>query len=290
MFIKCFFALNGHLTCRTILAPVSSSNVTANKGHGIRGIIADIKARYSQALRHMWGALDTGFAIRKVKEVWQEKNHTVRAFRPLHQSHGSNAESYFPDAAQLDQINSDVAMESGIFSDVTHDTLEDPHWEHIFYLCHRLFEAHFLTLHMTVLVVATTLYLWVVSGKQGADTYGWIWTVSNILRATGFILSGFYMCLYERLHRIVVTNREREMTQAGLNQNMHFSYRSFRKNIVDYLMVPIVAPLYGAAPLMHAEIAQLWTADLVYTVSQKVTTRVRARSSAGNTTVPRGLV
>jgi hypothetical protein len=87
MYLKCFFALNGNLTVRTVLSPVSQSNVTAGgSGKGIKGIISDMRARYKQALRHMWGALDTGYALRKTAELWQERKHTSRAFRPLHSS------------------------------------------------------------------------------------------------------------------------------------------------------------------------------------------------------------
>lgn len=87
MYLKCFFALNGNLTCRTIMSPVSQSNVHAGgEKKGYRGVYMDMNARYKQALRHMWGALDTGFALRKVVELWQERKYTSRAFRPLHSS------------------------------------------------------------------------------------------------------------------------------------------------------------------------------------------------------------
>lgn len=87
MYLKCFFALNGNLTCRTVLSPVSQSNVTAGgHGKGYKGALADIQARYKQAMRHMWGALDTGYALRQAVELWKERKHTSRAFRPLHTS------------------------------------------------------------------------------------------------------------------------------------------------------------------------------------------------------------
>jgi hypothetical protein len=87
MYLKCFFALNGNLTSRTILSPVSQTNVTGGgHGKGYAGLATDIQARYKQAMRHMWGALDTGFALRKFVELWQERKHTSRAFRPLHAS------------------------------------------------------------------------------------------------------------------------------------------------------------------------------------------------------------
>jgi len=86
MYLKCFFALNGNLTVRTVISPISQSNVTGGNAKGLHGIYTGMSARYKQAVRHMWGALDTGYALRKFVELWQERKHTSRAFRPLHTS------------------------------------------------------------------------------------------------------------------------------------------------------------------------------------------------------------
>lgn len=87
MYLKCFFALNGNLTVRTVLSPVSQTNVSGGGSKkGYSGLVMDMRARYKQALRHMWGALDSGYAMRKLVELWQERKHTTRAFRPLHSS------------------------------------------------------------------------------------------------------------------------------------------------------------------------------------------------------------
>lgn len=85
MYLKCFFALNGNLTTRTVLAPVSQSNVTGG-GKGLRGQLEDYKARYKQAMRHMWGALDSGYAIRTLVDMIRDRRSTVRTYRPLHSS------------------------------------------------------------------------------------------------------------------------------------------------------------------------------------------------------------
>jgi hypothetical protein len=275
MFIKCFFALNGNLTCRTILSPVSQSNVAGEGGKGFRGVIADIKARYSQALRHMWGALDSGFAIRKGVEMWQERKHTTRAFRPLHLTNGDNSEIYIPDN-QLDD-GAEHYRESGVFSDVTQETIKEPHWEHIFYIYHRLFEAHFIPVHMTIMVVASALYVFVTDGNDDPYNLAWVFKLCNIFRTVGFMAAACYLFIYEGYHQICVANREKEMTNAGLAQGMCFSHRSWKKNMFDYALTPLVAPLYGSLPCAHAEIAHFWSLDLVYTVSKKVT-RQRARS------------
>lgn len=280
MYLKCFFALNGNLTCRTVLSPVSQSNVTGGGKGGIRGTIVDMQARYKQALRHMWGALDTGFALRKVVEMWQERKHTARAFRPLHRSQGDSSNCYFPDS-QLADDNPEHPRESGVFSEVTQHTLKEPHWEHIFYLFHRLFEAHFLPVHMTILVLSSALYIWVADGKDDPSNLGWGFSLCNVLRTLGFMGVACYLFLYESFHRICVTTREREMTAAGLVDGMCFSHRTIKKNWIDYILVPLVAPLYGAIPCAQAEISHFWTVELVYTVSKKVT-RQGVRPSSGD--------
>jgi hypothetical protein len=276
MYIKCFFALNGNLTCRTVLSPVSQSNVTGGGKGGIRGTVLDMRARYKQALRHMWGALDTGFALRKAAEMWKERKQTTRTFRPLH-GQGSESSLYIPD---IEFTSAQAAShEHGIFSDLTQDTLKEPNLEKIFYIFHRLFEAHFLPVHMTILVFASAFYVWFSEGNGDPHGVAWIFLVSSILRTMGFMGVACYLFLYESFHRICVNAREREMTRAKLADGMCFSHRSIKKNFIDYILVPVVAPLYGAIPCAQAEICHLWTVHLVYTVSKKVT-RQRAKSNA----------
>ncbi|RYP90617.1 hypothetical protein DL770_003284 [Monosporascus sp. CRB-9-2] len=280
MYLKCFFALNGHLTVRTILSPVSQSNVKGDGGNGLlQKTYNDMRARYNQALRHMWGALDTGYAIRKFVELWQERKHTSRAYRPLHiaLSNPDVDDSYITQA-QLDSMDPEQTSENGIFSDVVTDTLKSPNWERLIYLSHRLFEAHFLPLQTTILVLASTLYDWVADGKNSdPHNISWIFFWCNVLRTVGFMEVALYLFLYERLHKVASSNREKEMTEAGLAKGMCFSHRSVKENFKDYFMVPLVAPLYGAIPCAQAQIQHFWTVDLVYTVSKKVT-RQRAKS------------
>ncbi|KAG6002406.1 hypothetical protein E4U21_003111 [Claviceps maximensis] len=276
MYIKCFFALNGNLTCRTVLSPVSQSNVTGGGTKSLGGMALDMKARYKQALRHMWGALDTGFALRKGVEMWRDRKRTTRSCQPLH-SQGNDSSLFIPD---MDLANSDeTSDEEGFLSDLTQHTVPEPHWERIFYLSHRLFEAHFLPVHMTILVLASAIYVALTDGNGDPHGIAWTFTLSNILRTTGFMGVAFYLFLYEDFHRISVRAREQEMRKANLAEGMCFSHRSLRKNLVDYILVPLVAPLYGAIPCIQAELCHLWTVHLVYTVSKKVT-RQSAKTDA----------
>ncbi|KAI1434850.1 glycosyl transferase family group 2-domain-containing protein [Xylaria sp. CBS 124048] len=274
MYLKCFFALNGNLSVRTIHSPVSQSNVKGDGGEGVGRIYNDMRARYSQALRHMWGALDVGFAMRKFVELWQERKHTTRAFRPLHLALKHPNDSYIKNHLEADP---EQPLESGIYADVITETIKEPDWQRTFLLGHRLFEAHFLPLQMTILVVTSTLYGSVTAGGTDPHNVAWIFQICGVLRTVGLVECAFLLFLYERYHKICATTREKEMQEAGLAKGMCFSHRTLKTNYLDYLMFPLVAPLYGSIPSAQAQLMHFFTHDLVYTVSKKVT-RQRAKS------------
>ncbi|KAH7257149.1 glycosyl transferase family group 2-domain-containing protein, partial [Fusarium tricinctum] len=267
MYIKCFFVLNGNLTSRVIYSPVSQSNVT-----GGGGLWKDARARYKQALRHMWGALDTGFALRKLVQLWQDRKQTRRSYQPLHYTVSDANDLSIPEDYSSDE-HSGQSYDNGIFSNIQQETIKQPHWEHIFYMMHRLFEAHFLPVHMAILVISSALYVKLTENNEDPRDLGWVFSWCNFLRIYGFFQIGVYMALYESFHQAGVASREREMTKAGLADGMDFSRRSLKKNWHDYLVIPIVAPLYGTIPSAQALISQLWGQDLVYTVSKKATRR-----------------
>lgn len=64
MFLKCYFKTHGQVKTKIIYSPASQSNVSSDL-KGIRGGLLNIVARYHQALRHMWGSLDSGFALQQ---------------------------------------------------------------------------------------------------------------------------------------------------------------------------------------------------------------------------------
>lgn len=280
MFVKCFFATNGNLTCRAVMSPVSQSNITSGSdaGAGIRGIARDIGARYNQALRHMWGALDSGYALRQGVKLWRDRKHTTRNSRPLHKHTGDESDFYYPNS-HTSGGSAAISVESGVFSDVVQETVQGPHWERIFYMYHRLFEAHFLPVHMAVLVIASGIYACITEGNGDPNGLGWTFTIAAILRTVGFMAIGGYLFLYESYHRLAVKARERDMRHAGLDSGMSFSHRSLKRNILDYMLVPLVAPFYGTLPAMHAALSHFWTVDLVYKVSKKETRQIKSLSA-----------
>lgn len=124
---------------------------------------------------------------------------------------------------------------------------------------------------MTILVIASAFYAWVTQGAGDLYHMQWIFNTCNILRTIGFMQVTFYLYLYEKFHKTCVTTREKEMIEAGLATDMNFSHREIKKNLIDYVMVPLVAPIYGSIPCAQAQIQHFWTLDLIYTVSKKVT-------------------
>lgn len=65
--LKAFFATKGGLVTVPIFSPASQCNVScAQAVQGWSRSITIVKARYNQGIRHMWGSLDTGYAIRSI--------------------------------------------------------------------------------------------------------------------------------------------------------------------------------------------------------------------------------
>lgn len=69
MFLKSLFDTKGHLHVETIYSPASQCNVVGSKsaiqsGH-IASFFSDCNARWQQAVRHMWGSLDTGYVANR---------------------------------------------------------------------------------------------------------------------------------------------------------------------------------------------------------------------------------
>ena len=192
--------------------------------------------------------------------------------------HSLSAENdYFP---HPDDKTEEHKTENGVFSDVTHGEVKSPNWLRIIYLFHRLFEAHFLPTHTMCVIIASAIYEWMVQGKPDDLHVAWTFTLTNYLRIISFGGTAVYIMLYESYHATCAGLREAEMRGAGLAEHMVFSFRKFPGNLLDYAMAPLVAPLFGSVPALHAQFVQLWTQELVYAVSVKpeVVGRVRAKS------------
>jgi hypothetical protein len=186
----------------------------------------------------------------------------------------SHKSEYIPEA-DLENLLKNQTAGNGVFSDVCYHRVERPDWIRIFFLFHRLFEAHFLPIHMMVLVIASGIYALVTRGQPDTLQISWTFNISGYLRISGFLMVALYLTLYENFHRICVNARKAEMKAAGLYEGMQnsFSHRTLWSNKLDYIVIPIAAPIFGSLPALQAQMSHFWTLDLVYTVSKKPTKR-----------------
>lgn len=79
MYLKAFFALSGNLQVEVVYAAASQCDVSTDDV-GLKGLLTGSDARYKQALRHMWGSMDSGYAIREmVKMVHRHRSASRQA-------------------------------------------------------------------------------------------------------------------------------------------------------------------------------------------------------------------
>ncbi|KAF7591868.1 hypothetical protein BBP40_000910 [Aspergillus hancockii] len=64
MMLKCYFKTAGNVVTRVIHVPASQCNIASDRDRRWWRPLSTCVARYRQALRHMWGALDSGYAAR----------------------------------------------------------------------------------------------------------------------------------------------------------------------------------------------------------------------------------
>ncbi|KUJ14343.1 uncharacterized protein LY89DRAFT_136225 [Mollisia scopiformis] len=208
MYLKCFFALNGNLTTRSVKSPVSQTNITTSAGQGLLGQLHGVDARYRQALRHMWGSLDSGYALKQAMEVWRRRRQTQQVCQPLHLTTSSKMRSNTSFDWQKEILRSDDS--------VMRVKIEPPNWFNIFLLFHRLFEAHFMPAHISILVVASTLYRALTPQEEDTFSIAWTFVATDILRAIGLLTLLVFFYSYQQYHHLALEARRNEMIAAGL--------------------------------------------------------------------------
>jgi hypothetical protein len=83
MFIKTLFCTGGNLISETVYSPASQLDVCSEDNRGYKGYFNDSKARYKQALRHLWGSLDSGYVLTRFYR--REFSTAERDFVSAHQ-------------------------------------------------------------------------------------------------------------------------------------------------------------------------------------------------------------
>jgi hypothetical protein len=241
MMLKCYFVTRGKLLVESIPSPASQCNVSSNK-QGIRGYMLSHKDRYTQALRHMWGCLDTGYAITRWWNMGRDS--------PI-----GTTQPHLPRKRR-------VAMT-----------------RRNFILFSRIFEAHFLPFHLMVLMFASTAYSNLSNPLVHCQFLTLALNLTGVLRAVSFVAILFYFVVfYQKYHAVCVEVREAEMRRVGLYEGMEesFSHRQTYKpwSYMDYVVFPIAGTIFGSAPLLQAALAHFRSEKLVYTVSAKPSRRI----------------
>ena len=219
----------------------SQSNISSDNS-GMTGWLETVHARYRQALRHMWGALDTGYAFGKAWSLIMP-SRLIASTGPVSPTHSDGKLSFVPP----------VSLSSLVI------------------LAHRLFEAHFLLIHLLVLTISTTIYERATPAVLIPPLLLFAIKLTGALRAVGYLSMLCVFFFYERYHAFCVQAREEEMQRAGLYERMreNFSHQQGWQHSLLYFIFPIPGTLFGSFPLLVAEISHLFTATLEYKVSKK---------------------
>jgi len=206
----------------------------------------------SQALRHMWGCLDTGFAVQNWSQLGKSQESRTKDLTS-------------PRSISLEWKFSQFKLQTERGYRVT--------WRN-FDLLTRVFEAHFLPVHIFLVMLTSTLYTSLETPTVSCQWLSFSLNLMGYMRAFGFITMIFYFAVcYERYHRICVEARISRLRHAGLYRDMEDQISRRRQwhllTWVDYFMFPISGCIYGSVPLLQAAFSHFWTVDLFYKVSAK---------------------
>lgn len=285
MYLKCFFALSGNLNVRVVYAAASQCNVSSDVP-GARGYIDGLNARYRQALRHMWGSLDTGYTIRKTFEMLHRHWRASRARFHLSVSAPKFVGERIVVLPKVLRTACSptwnaIYISIGMNQPTTPRPLraERPaqhsiHKMNVFTLYQRIFEAHFLPIHLCVILTTSSIFSWLTPGFLMPDILRLALNFSGWCRLVGYILMLCYFYRYEQYHRLCVALRREEMRKAGMLEGLSdhdgFSRSVFQvAGLLEAVLFPIGGFLFGAIPALQAVISHIFTDRLVYVVSLK---------------------
>ncbi|KAJ1555837.1 hypothetical protein HK405_012072, partial [Cladochytrium tenue] len=285
MYLKAYFATSGRVIVRTIYSPTSQCNVEGKQLGGIRGYFSFIHARYTQAKRHLWGSLDSGWALKRglLKSSAEEcKNELL-------------AQTY---AKELDMERDPTIMYGP-------DDRAKFRPGQLITLYHRLFEAHVLMGHFFIILVISTFYIPVssVTIAMPASQFLWSAVTGNHALANSLVIPldiMFYLRIltlipyvpiiyyYEKYHQWCGVERWKLQAkspmkaEAGSEQVQYLGMRSSNQyvrsiwNMLDWVVAPISVTLFYTAPLIVCHLSHLYTNALTYVVAAKAATEVAA--------------
>jgi hypothetical protein len=131
-----------------------------------------------------------------------------------------------------------------------------------------MYEAHFLPIHITLLILGGGFYMLLTPTTQIPRLLLQVLSLTGYLRLVSALNFIYFFFLYETYHSLCVTAREQEMRRAGLAGHS-FSHRSLRTTGLDFCLFPVAGIVFGSVPAVVALVCQFWTLGLVYRVSRK---------------------
>ena len=148
------------------------------------------------------------------------------------------------------------------------------HKTNVLTLFTRMFEAHFLPVHLVVTLAASSVYEMICPMFLTPQALRFALEFSAWCRFLGFCLMLCFFYRYEQYHQLCVGLRREEMRLAGLlvemEENDDFSPNVFLTfGIAEAALFPLGGFLYGAIPGLHAVMTHLFTDRLTYVVSLK---------------------
>ncbi|KAI8817297.1 glycosyl transferase family group 2-domain-containing protein, partial [Fimicolochytrium jonesii] len=295
MYLKCFFATEGRVIVKSIFSPASQCNVEG-EGTGIKGYYSYMNARYVQATRHLWGSLDTGYAIRRtlMSFIAPEKETVI----PMK---NANVSKYGKEEATA---GTKLAQRPFLLLE----------------LGHRLLESHIMMGHLFTMIIVSALILPIRSCfSYTIATYFWGFlsddpvhpyvelalNISFWVRMSIVVPNVVMIYYYEKYHQWVGFERwalqDQQMAREGglLNSRVdsamdlsadkfsiapshsHLrvqplgkraqlaSERKYPRNLADWFCIPVAGFLFYVVPQFHAQLTQLFTERLDYKVAAK---------------------
>ncbi|KAJ8099163.1 hypothetical protein POJ06DRAFT_129559 [Lipomyces tetrasporus] len=291
MYLKCFFRTRGRLNTVPVYSPASHCNVehgdaTPSMNIAQRWFLSS-EARFKQACRHMWGILDSGYAIRHTIGLITGRHDTAESFEYVEQDF----------LAQDEELSLDLP-EKAIYTSASVSPSPPPldsagqvPWKRVLILLHRLYEAHFLPVHYFIDVLACSL-IPMAATVPTSSLLSTVLVYTNHLRKAAAFSVILQMVLYERVHTTALQLRLQSIQTTLSSPSSHIASKSSDKsaeivrqslkqvdisrrgkwiNCLDYVLFPIAGTFFGAVPAIKAQILQFWGTSFVYEVSRKPT-------------------
>ncbi|KAJ3214291.1 hypothetical protein HDU67_001836, partial [Dinochytrium kinnereticum] len=269
MYLKCFFSTEGRVVLKPIYSPASQCNV------GGEGFWGGINARYSQAKRHLWGCLDTGYSLRRalLATFAPGTDTTVPRTEDRKGKHVA-ADGKNKGGEENGELPFSLALLANLF--------------------YRLMEAHIIIGHLFYLMFMSSIII--PSGTDPSGLSVAYWEAITTESVHPFLVAALDLCgwirffaifpllftirNYDLFHHWVGVERWRlsalgNAQPAGQPRVQPLGRRaqliSTRNawSVLDWFMLPFSGLLFQTFPQIHAQISQLWTNRLDYKVAAK---------------------